>query len=231
VADLDPSAAEAVASEVSASGGRAAAVEVDISDERSVGAMYETIRREVGRVDVLCNAAADIDTATTGDSAPFHEVGADVWRRMLDVNVIGTATVTRGALPFMLEARHGAIVNIVSIGGLQGDLVRSAYNASKAALVQLTRDIATQYGKNGIRCNAIAPGFIITRKAESMLSTEAQDFLCSHVLTERLGLPADIANAVAFLASDDSGFITGALLVVDGGMTVHAPTFASSPHI
>jgi len=147
-----------------------------------------------------------------------------VWQRTFAVNLLGPALGCKHAIPRLLERGGGAIVNTSSAAGKVGDLTRSAYGASKAALESLTRHVATQYGKRGIRCNAIAPGVIATPAlAANVPPAQIALYERSH-LTPRLGRPEDVAAAVVFLASDDGAFVTGQTLRVDGGLLAHHPT-------
>jgi NAD(P)-dependent dehydrogenase (short-subunit alcohol dehydrogenase family) len=128
-------------------------------------------------------------------------------------------------LPHMIAGAGGSIINTTSASGLTGDLVRAAYGASKAALNSLTWTIATMHGKQGVRCNAIAPGLILSERHQNA-DPQATALAVSHHLTPRVGVPDDIAGAVAFLASDDALFVTGHILRVDGGLLVHMPMVA-----
>lgn len=132
------------------------------------------------------------------------------------------------ALQVMRKQGSGAIVNLASTAGLASDVTFPAYAASKAAIMSLTRWIATNYGREGIRCNAIAPGLILTPAARAAIPQSQLDMFQRHTPTTRLGEPEDIAGAVAFLASDDAAFVNGTVLVVDGGMTIHMPSWADA---
>jgi NAD(P)-dependent dehydrogenase (short-subunit alcohol dehydrogenase family) len=149
-----------------------------------------------------------------------------VWDAILRVNLRGTMIASRAAIPH-LRRRGGAIVNTSSGAALAGGLSHSAYSASKAALHSLTQSIATQHGKEGIRCNAIAPGLIVTPATrDTYAGSELGAVMLRHHLTPRLGRPEDIAAAVVFLASDEAAFITGQVICVDGGLLAHQPYVA-----
>jgi NAD(P)-dependent dehydrogenase (short-subunit alcohol dehydrogenase family) len=137
------------------------------------------------------------------------------------VNVRGAMLMCKHAIPVMLAGGGGSIIHGASGFGLLGEVTLTAYGASKAALINLSRFIATQYGKRGIRSNAIAIGFVLSDNAKATTPQAVKDILLSHHLTPALGDPRDIANVVAFLASDDSRFINGAMIPVDGGFTAH----------
>ena len=225
VADLDAEGAEEVASELVAAGGTASAQQADVEQEESVRAMVEAAVNRFGGLDVLHNNAAASAPEIMGRDLDLTEMDAEVWDRTLAINLRGPMLGCKYAIPRMLERGGGVIVNTSSASGLVGDLSRAAYGASKAGLDSLTRYVATQYGKRGIRCNAIAPGVIHTPAlAQNVPPEQLAVFERSH-LTPRLGQPEDIAAAVVFLVSDGGAFITGQTLSVDGGLLAHHPTF------
>jgi NAD(P)-dependent dehydrogenase (short-subunit alcohol dehydrogenase family) len=225
VADMDGAGAARVAGEINAAGGSAVAATVDIAEEAQVVAMVATAVSAFGTVDVLHNNAGGTGLAD-GDVATMD---VTEWDRTFAVNTRGTMLCSKAVLPIMLERGSGVIVNTASNSGLSGDLTRTAYGVSKAGVCMLTQYVATQYGRLGIRCNAISPGLVMTPKMES---TEAlpesvrQIYQLSH-LVPRFAYPQDIANVVAFLASDESGYINGQILCVDGGMLAHTPSYAN----
>jgi NAD(P)-dependent dehydrogenase (short-subunit alcohol dehydrogenase family) len=176
-----------------------------------------------GRLDILHNNAAAVDPALLRRDGEVAAMEVEVWDRTFAVNLRGPMLGCKHAIPRMLERGSGAIVNTSSAAGWAGDLTRSAYGASKAALEALTRYVATQYGKRGIRCNAIAPGVIATPALAANVPREQMAVYERTQLTSRLGVPEDIAAAVVFLASDDGAFVTGQTLRVDGGLLVHHP--------
>jgi NAD(P)-dependent dehydrogenase (short-subunit alcohol dehydrogenase family) len=146
-----------------------------------------------------------------------------VWDRTFTVNLRGTMMLCREALPHLRAAGNGAIVNTVSNLALQGHLIQAAYSASKAGLVQLTRSIAASHGRQGVRCNAVAPGMTLTPSLVAAFPAELRRVVEQETLRDRLGAPQDIAEAVAFLASDAARNITGQVLVSDGGLASHVP--------
>ena len=226
IADLRGDGAEAVAQEIQAQGGRAHAQQVDVAEEASVAAMVEAACTHFGRLDILHNNAADSDPALQSRDRELVDMETEVWDRALRVNLRGPMLGCKHAIPKMLEQGGGAIVNTSSAASLVGDLARPAYGASKAGLDALTRYVATQYGKRGIRCNSIAPGVIETPALAANVPAEQIAIYARSHLTTRLGSPDDIARAVVFLASTDAAFITGQTLCVDGGMLAHHPTYA-----
>ncbi|HEY1826770.1 MAG TPA: SDR family oxidoreductase, partial [Acidimicrobiales bacterium] len=145
------------------------------------------------------------------------DVDLDVWQRVLDTNTRGALLLARHAIPRMVERGGGSIVLISSGTSTIGESTRVAYGVSKAAINQLTRHLATRYGRDGIRANAIAPGFILTDTAAAMVPKEIQERLAAANPMRRLGQPDDIASVVCFLCSDASSFINGQVIHVDGG--------------
>jgi NAD(P)-dependent dehydrogenase (short-subunit alcohol dehydrogenase family) len=225
VADIDASNATAVAQAIVDGGGRAIGVGVDVSSEESIVALVHACISTYGKIDVLHNNAADTRPEILGRDVDVLNMTTELWDRTMAVNVRGPMLTCKHVLPHMIAAGGGSIINTTSASGLTGDLVRAAYGASKAALNSLTWTIATMHGKQGIRCNAIAPGLILSERHQSD-NPSATSLALSHHLTPRVGVPDDIAGAVAFLASDDAVFVTGHILRVDGGLLVHMPMVA-----
>ena len=226
VADIAADAAERVAAELRAAGGHVHAQQADVSDEASVAAMVAAAVARFGGLDVLHNNAAATGWEVLGGDGEITRLDLAIWERSLAVNLRGPFLGCKHAIPEMLKRGRGSIVNTSSASGLTGDLVRTAYGVSKAGVDGLTRYVATQYGKRGIRCNAIAPGVIETPALRQNVPPEQVALFERHHLTPRLGTPEDIAAAVVFLASDDAAFITGQVLSVDGGLLAHHPTVA-----
>ena len=189
----------------------------DVRDERAVERAIAAVAKDFGRIDVVVNAAG-----VAGGGA-VHMLATEEWDRIVDTNLKGTFLVCKHALIRMLEQGSGSIVNIASIEGLEGTEGGSAYNASKGAVVLLTKNIAIDYGRKNIRANCICPGFIDTPMTSSVFSNAGMEeyldrFREAHQLG-RVGKPEEIASAALFLASDDASFVTGHALVVDGGFT------------
>lgn len=216
-ADVAGAAAEATAGAITAAGGRAVAVAVDVTDEDRVGAMVERATSEFGGLHVLF-AAAGIFPA---DDGGVLDTPPTTWDRVLDVNLKGVWLSTRAAVPAMLASGGGSIVNVASFVALMGAATAQvAYTASKGGVLAFTREVAVEYGRRGIRANSICPGPIDTPLlAELMADPERRARRLVHIPMGRLGRAEEIARAGLFLASDESSFVTGSALVVDGGIT------------
>jgi NAD(P)-dependent dehydrogenase (short-subunit alcohol dehydrogenase family) len=223
VADLNATGAKQVAGEIDAAGGEATAVQVDLGDNDSVRAMVRAAVAAYGGLDILHNNAAATHLAATAD-LPVAAADPDVWDDTMRINLRGTMVAIQAAMPHMVARGGGSVINTSSGSGLTGDLRNPAYGASKAALISLTRYVATEFGKQGIRCNAISPGYIVIGSKPGRDAVNAT--MLRHALTPRLGRPEDIAALVVFLASDESAFITGQNICVDGGMLAHQPFVA-----
>ena len=204
----------------------ALAVELDLANEASVVSMLETVMRRFGRLDVLDNNAALLSEDIARQDGNVAAMATDVWDRVFAVNTRGTMLCCREALKIMEGQESGVIINTASNLALQGNVVQAAYSASKAAVLQLTRSIATSHGKRGIRCNSVLPGLTVSKSALDHLPERLREIVEEETLTPFLGEPADIAHVVAFLASEEARYITGQMFVVDGGTSAHIPGFA-----
>ncbi|MDZ5455138.1 MULTISPECIES: SDR family NAD(P)-dependent oxidoreductase [Azohydromonas] len=223
VVDIELAAAQGVAAQIDAAGGQALAVQVDVTSEESIRAMVSAVVERFGRIDVLHNNAAALDTAQRQSDRDVCNVDVAAWDKALDVNARGAMLCCKHVVPHMLEAGGGSIIFATSGFGQLGDVTLTAYAASKAALMALARSVAAQYGKQGIRSNAIMIGFVINDHAQKTVPEEIKQILLEQHLTPELGRPRQIADVVAFLASEESSFITGAVIPVDGGFTSHSP--------
>jgi len=221
VLDIDRSGAERVAAEIVAAGGVALAVSADLSQEPEVVAAVQAVVGHFGRLDVLHNNAALTDSDFLNRDTPVTELDLEVWERTLAVNLTSQMLTCKHAIPEMVRGGGGSIINMSSGASLKGDRTRTAYGVSKAGVNTLTMYVATSHGKQNIRVNAIVPGLIITDAVRAHLTEEILSGLGRAILTTHLGEPDDIANTVVFLASDESRYITGQLLSVDGGMSAH----------
>ena len=212
--DRDESALERVIDELGA-GPRIIALPVDVSDERAVENAMEKAAA-FGPVKGLVNSAG------IGANKPFAETDIAGFRKILEVNVIGTFVASAAAVPALREAGGGSIVNIGSVSGLVGNMGRTAYGASKGAIVTMTKVMAVELAADGIRVNAVAPGPVDTPMAQAMHSLTDRAEWILRVPMRRYAAPQEIAEPVAFLLSDASAYITGQVIAVDGGLTAGA---------
>ncbi len=224
LADIQVAAAEREANKIVAEGGAAIAVDLDLAEEDSIKALIAATLDAFGRIDVLNNNAADQRPELNARARDVLTMETDAWDRIFTVNLRGTMLCCKYALPTMLSQGGGSIINMASN---LGNIIQCAYAASKAAMIQLTRSIATAYGKDGIRCNSVAPGLTLAKAARENLTPEFRAIIEAETLTPFLGEPMDIAYVVAFLASDEARYITGHNLVADGGTYAHIPGFAA----
>lgn len=187
------------------------AVNADSSDYEQVVAMVEDTVARHGRLDVLVNNAGTITQGSVQDT------GVEDWRRVLETDLSGVFYGTKAALAHLLETK-GCIVNVSSVSGLAADWGMSAYNAAKGGVSNFTRAVALDHGKDGVRVNAVAPGFVWTElTSEDSEAHETPDMFAERIALGRGGLPEEVAAAITFLASEDARFITGVVLPVDGG--------------
>lgn len=213
VADRFVAHAQQTVERITAAGGHALAVAVDVADGAAVEAMAAQALAHFGRVDIVVNnaAIADGDDIVTIDEA--------TWDRNVDIVLKGVFLCSKALLPGMIERRHGAIVNISSVNGLTG-LGQEAYSAAKAGVINLTKNMAIKYGRYNIRANVICPGTIHTPIWGAVLEKDPKIFdkLARWYPMGRVGKPDDVAKAALFLASEDAAWVTGAVLPVDGGL-------------
>ncbi|MDB5161084.1 MAG: short-chain dehydrogenase/reductase [Candidatus Saccharibacteria bacterium] len=204
---------------IQTSGGDIDCMHVDITDEAAVKNCVEEVSAQYGRIDILVNDAAKFVLKGI-------EANPDDWQESFSVNVFGAANCTKYVSAVMVQQGSGAIVNLASISGVVAQPLLITYSASKAAIIQMTKNLALDLGKDGIRVNCISPGAIITSASErhaAKLNITLDEFIkneSKNTVINKVGSPADVACAALFLASDDAGFITGANLMVDGGYTI-----------
>jgi 3-oxoacyl-[acyl-carrier protein] reductase len=197
--------------EITASGGRAAAFALDVNDEEQIKFCIKTIIAQFGKIDILVNNAG-----ITRDQLVMRMKRAD-WDAVLQTNLTSAYLCTQQVMSSMLKQRWGRIINIASIFGQMGQAGQANYAASKAGLIGFTMAIAREVGSRNITCNAVAPGFIETDMTAG-LSDNFKESAVKQIPLGRVGSPQDVANAVAFLASDEASYITGHVLNVNGGM-------------
>lgn len=217
VADLNLEGAEVVVKEITENGGVATAVAANVAKQEDVDAMIDTAVNDYGKLDILVNNAGIMD-----GFEPVADITDERWDLIFDVNTKGVMRAMRKAVPLFLEQGHGNIVNIASTGGLNGAHAGATYGASKHAVVGLTKNTGYMYAQSGIRCNAIAPGAVKTNISASMANINEFGMGRTKVVQgviPRVGEAEEIANAALFLASEESSFVNGTVLTVDGGWT------------
>lgn len=221
VSDLGGTNVEGVAAEIREAGGEAVGHEGDISQESDVLAMVQTAMASFGGIDVLVNVAARM---REGQKERNLEIlTTEYWDEVMAVNLRGAMLCCKHAMPHLLARGGGAIINFGSTAAILGDEGLIAYSTTKAALLAFTRSIATTYGKDGIRCNAVCPGSVWSEASKAHMGATRLDLMERTRMTPRLGFPIDIANMVVFLASDKASYVTGQTFIVDGGGTAHQP--------
>lgn len=214
--DIQAQALERVAAEVEAAGGECLPLAADIGDAASVDRVAATIDERYGRCDVLVNNAAIFSTIKM---RPFEQIPVDEWMRVLHVNITGTFLMTRAMVPLMRRHRWGRIVNVSSAAYVMGRPNYLHYTTSKAAVVGMTRSMARELGPDGITVNALLPGATDTEVPRETVTPEQKRQQIAMRCIHREEGPRDLEGVVSFLASDDSAFVTGQSLVVDGGYT------------
>ena len=216
--DIRAHKAEETVAAITAEGGIAVAIQANVAESDAVQAMIDGCIEQFGRIDVLFNNAGTLRPGTA------VTLSVDDWNLVMAVNVRSVFLGAKFAVPHMQTQGGGSIINTASISGLHGDGAAVAYAASKAAVINLTRALSTDHAAAGIRVNAICPGTIETRPVQRMMSNPAvlEANIRAHAM-RRLGKPEEIANTALWLASDQSSFVTGAAIVVDGGLMAQSP--------
>lgn len=208
--DYDAVAGEQRVSELQAEG-EAAFYQVDVSNQSQVVEMVQMVKERFGQIDILINNAG-----ITKDNMLLKMSNED-FQKVMDINVNGVFNCTQAVVPHMLEQGAGKIINTSSVSGIYGNVGQTNYAASKAAVVGMTKSWAKEFGRKGINVNAVAPGFVETSMVATVPEKVIQGLLQAIPL-QRLGKPSDIANAYLFLASDESDYVNGTVLHVDGGI-------------
>jgi|TARA_E500000305_G_scaffold75550_1_gene61305 NAD(P)-dependent dehydrogenase (short-subunit alcohol dehydrogenase family) len=224
IVDINLDAAETTAENIRGEGGDAIAVRCDVSLESDVKDMVTRVADHYGHIDILHNNAAILSNEQRSKDLDIVNMDVEAWDRAMAVNLRGSMLCCKYSIPEMLKIQRGSIICSTSGFGVQGDMTLSAYAASKAALIILCKSIAAQYGKQGVRANALHIGLAPAENAHGTMNPAVMEIIRQNHLTPDLGTPRQIADTVAFLASDESGFITGSTLVADGGFSSHAPS-------
>ena len=221
IGDLLEEEGKQVEAEINEGGGEALFITLDVTREEDWQQAIEATVRRFGTLHVLVNnAGIGGERAPDGGPIPLDGLTVEQWDRVQDVNSKGVFLGTKHAIPEMRQAGGGSIINISSIDGLVGSSGAIAYHASKGAVRLFTKATAVQHAREGIRANSVHPGFIDTPMTERLRSDpERREDLVRRTPLGRIGVPADVASGVLFLASDESSFITGSELVIDGGYT------------
>jgi NAD(P)-dependent dehydrogenase (short-subunit alcohol dehydrogenase family) len=217
VADILGDEAQQTAQEIKTGGGSSVGIKVDVSSEKETGRMAEETIKEFGRIDILVNNAAFVYGL---GRRPFFEVSLEEWNRVMTVNLGGPFLCTKAVFPQMKEQKKGKIINIASETAFTGSKGFIHYVTSKGGILSLTRSLAAELGQYGIRVNTIAPGFTDT-EASRTITDDITKYDAHLTPLGRLGQPGDLVGAVIFFAGDESDFITGQALVVDGGRYMH----------
>ena len=205
--------AQEVVEEITSADGEAIALQADVSDQSQVTDMVGSLLEKWERIDILVNNAG------IRKDRLLMRMTTEEWDSAINVNLKGAFFCTKAVLPHMARQRRGRIINMSSVVGVAGNPGQANYSASKAGLIGLTKTVAKEMARRNITANALAPGYIITAMVEE-LSEELQAQVLARVPMGRLGTPADIAGLVAFLCSDEAGYITGQVIRVDGGLAI-----------
>lgn len=211
VADLDAGTSAKVAGQL---GGGALGIGTDVTSRESVEAMVTRVRESFGRIDVLVNNAG------WDKAGPFVDSDPADWDRIVQINLYGVLNTTQEVLPALVDRGSGAIVNIASDAGRVGSSGEAVYSATKGGVIPFTKTIAREIARHGVRANSVCPGPTDTDLFESFADPKLRESLARAIPFRRIGTPADIAGAVAFLACDEAAYITGQTLSVSGGLTM-----------
>lgn len=221
IADFNEKGAKDAAEKIKRHGGVASSIFLDAANGESIKTAVDFTIEQYGKLNILFN---NVGLTNIQKDLDVVNIDLDEWDRLLNVNIKSVLHGSRYAIPHMIEAGGGSIINTASMAAFASDSIRLAYGASKAAVVNMTKYIATQYGKDNIRSNAIAPGLILTPAAKQNMSNELLDTFRKYNALPYHGEPDDIGYTVLFLASDESKFLTGQTIQVEGGHYLGNPT-------
>jgi 3-oxoacyl-[acyl-carrier protein] reductase len=208
-----PSAAEKAANEIINSGGHAETIALDLGNREQIDNACKRIHAGAGRLDILVNCAA------VNREAPALAMDDDAWREVLEINLDGAFRLARSAARYMMPGRWGRIINVSSIAAIRGGRGQISYATAKSGMEAMTRVLALELGRKGILVNCVSPGLIETEMSERVRRQYGEEILKS-ISIKRFGRPEEVAAAIAFLASDDAGYINGHMLHIDGGMAL-----------
>ena len=216
-ADIDEAGLGSVVASIEAAGGTAVGVTVDVASESDIASMVSVAMEEFGRLDILHNNAALVSARQTQLDQTVLDMTVELWDETLAVDLRGPMLACKHAIPVMIENGGGSIIHTSSGAALRGNHRLTAYGAAKAALINLSRYVATQYGKQGVRSNVVVPGVIVKPK----FSQEFIKASLKRAMTPHLGDGDDVAHCVVYLASNESRFVTGQSICIDGGANSH----------
>ena len=213
---------QAVVDEIVKAGGEASYHFMDITDPASIESLMADTVEKYGKIDILVNTAANVAL----QDGRVDELTIEMWDAIFQSDMRGTFYTTKCALPYMQKNNGGSIVNIGSMASCAGDLGSTAYACAKAGVDMLTQSVALQYGKSNIRCNCVRPGLIVTPQNEAHVPQALKDIFLSNIMVNRYGCPEDIGYLCVYLGSDESTYVTGQVMTVDGGLNSHTTTVA-----
>lgn len=213
---------EVVVEQIRSAGGEATYHFLDLTDFATIEKLIDDTAESYGKVDILVNNAANVGLP----DGRVDELTLEMWDAIFNSDLRGAFYAIKCVLPHMQKNGGGSIVNIGSMASCGGDLGATAYSCAKAGVDMLTSSVALQYGKENIRCNCVRPGLIVTPQNETVVSEQLRQIFLSNIEVNRYGCPEDIGHACVFFGSDESAFVTGQIINVDGGMNSHAPTVA-----
>ena len=213
---------EVVVEQIRSAGGEATYHFLDLTDFATIEKLIDDTAESYGKVDILVNNAANVGLP----DGRVDELTLEMWDAIFNSDLRGAFYAIKCVLPHMQKNGGGSIVNIGSMASCGGDLGATAYSCAKAGVDMLTSSVALQYGKENIRCNCVRPGLIVTPQNEAVVSEQLRQIFLSNIEVNRYGCPEDIGHACVFFGSDESAFVTGQIINVDGGMNSHTPTVA-----